>query len=184
MPHLVLVALERTGPPGVAPAALHLTKFPCVVGRGPDCELRLYDPMVSRRHCRFDWRGAGKFPTWSPLRFTTLTMIGGAAVTIAITVLADLFGVAHLPSLATLGTVTPHLLYIALVGSVAAVLLWTVAVRNLGPSTAVLFMNLAPILALVIATVGGAPVTGIVSVANVVPGQVVPGGQQRPQPQQ
>ncbi|WP_027342309.1 DMT family transporter [Hamadaea tsunoensis] len=102
--------------------------------------------------------GAGKFPGWSPLRFTTLTMIGGAIVTVAATAVADLVGAAHLPSLSDLGAVTPHLLYISLIGSVAAVLLWTVAVRALGASTAVLFMNLPPIIALIIAAVGGAKV--------------------------
>lgn len=102
--------------------------------------------------------GAGKFPDWSPLRFTTLTMIGGAIVTVAATIVADLLGVAHLPSLSAWATVTPHLLYISLVGSVAAVLLWTVAVRAMGASTAVLFMNLPPIIALIIAAFGGARV--------------------------
>lgn len=105
--------------------------------------------------------GASKFPQWSPLRFTTLTMIGGALVTVAATVFADAVGLAHLPSLSALATVTPHLLYISLIGSVAAVLLWTVAVRALGASTAVLFMNLPPIIALIIAAVGGARVEPI-----------------------
>jgi CheY-like chemotaxis protein len=56
MPHLVLAPLERTGPRAVPPAGLHLHYFPCVVGRGVGCDVRVSDPMVSRQHCRLDWR--------------------------------------------------------------------------------------------------------------------------------
>ncbi|NUT21261.1 MAG: DMT family transporter [Hamadaea sp.] len=100
--------------------------------------------------------GAGKFPGWSPLRYTALTMIGGAVVTVAVTAVADLTGLAHLPSAAAVWSVTPHLVYVAVVGSVVAALVWTVAVRSLGATTAVLFINLTPIVALVIAVIGGA----------------------------
>ena len=66
--------------------------------------------------------GAGTFPGWSPLRYTTLTMIGGAAVTIAVTVLADVTGLAHLPTLTAVRAITPHLVYVAVIGSVVAAL--------------------------------------------------------------
>jgi len=104
--------------------------------------------------------GAGKFPGWSPLRYTTLTMIGGAAVTVAVTILADLTGLAHLPTAAALWSITPHLVYVAVVGSVVAALVWTIAVRALGATTAVLFINLTPIVALVIAVASGARLGG------------------------
>jgi CheY-like chemotaxis protein len=58
MPHLVLAPLERTAPRSVPPAGLHLRHFPCVIGRGVGCDVRVRDPMVSRRHCRIAW-GAG-----------------------------------------------------------------------------------------------------------------------------
>jgi CheY-like chemotaxis protein len=51
----VLVTLERVRPVGMVPSAVHLSRFPFVIGRGPDCDLRLFDPAVSRRHCRLDW---------------------------------------------------------------------------------------------------------------------------------
>jgi drug/metabolite transporter (DMT)-like permease len=105
--------------------------------------------------------GAGKFPGWSPLRYTTLTMIGGAAVTVAVTVVADLTGLAHLPSLEALRAVTPHLIYVAVIGSVVAALVWTIGVRALGASTAMLYINLTPIVALGIAVAFGAHLTGI-----------------------
>jgi CheY-like chemotaxis protein len=56
MPHLVLAPLERTGPRAVPPAGLHLYYFPCVIGREVGCDVRVADPLVSRRHCRLDWR--------------------------------------------------------------------------------------------------------------------------------
>jgi pSer/pThr/pTyr-binding forkhead associated (FHA) protein len=56
MPHLVLCPLPRTSLGADAPAGLHLHYFPCVIGREVGCDVRLCDPMVSRRHCRIDWR--------------------------------------------------------------------------------------------------------------------------------
>jgi pSer/pThr/pTyr-binding forkhead associated (FHA) protein len=36
---------------------LAIRNLPCVLGRAPACDLRLDDPMVSRRHCAFSLRG-------------------------------------------------------------------------------------------------------------------------------
>ena len=112
--------------------------------------------------------GAGTFPGWSPLRYTTLTMIGGAAVTIAVTVLVDVTGLAHLPTLAAVRAVTPHLVYVAVIGSVVAALVWTIGVRALGASTAMLYVNLTPIVALGIAVASGARLTGIELVGSAI----------------
>lgn len=32
--------------------AIAVTHFPWVIGRNPDCDLRLDSPVISRRHCR------------------------------------------------------------------------------------------------------------------------------------
>ncbi len=50
------VVLERTSPIGMVPAAVRPRHFPYVIGRGPDCDLQLLDPALSRHHCRLDWR--------------------------------------------------------------------------------------------------------------------------------
>ena len=42
-------------------AALVVSSFPCVLGRGPDCGHRLADPLVSRRHCELSLRGGQVF---------------------------------------------------------------------------------------------------------------------------
>jgi CheY-like chemotaxis protein len=36
----------------MVPAAIRPTQFPCVIGRGPDCDVHLFDPALSRHHCR------------------------------------------------------------------------------------------------------------------------------------
>jgi CheY-like chemotaxis protein len=56
MPHLVLAPLERIGPHAAQPGGLQLNYFPCVVGREVGCDVRVCDPMISRRHCSIDWR--------------------------------------------------------------------------------------------------------------------------------
>jgi CheY-like chemotaxis protein len=40
----------------MVPAVVRPTKFPCLIGRGPDCDVRLFDPALSRHHCRLHWR--------------------------------------------------------------------------------------------------------------------------------
>jgi CheY-like chemotaxis protein len=61
MPHfeVQLFALGQDGGAGGAKPALTLTDFPCVVGRHAECDRRLKDPMISRRHCAFSVRDAG-----------------------------------------------------------------------------------------------------------------------------
>jgi pSer/pThr/pTyr-binding forkhead associated (FHA) protein len=56
MPAVYLTCLA-TPPPGLSlPVAVAIDRFPCVVGRHPDCDRRLDDRSVSRRHCAFSVR--------------------------------------------------------------------------------------------------------------------------------
>jgi CheY-like chemotaxis protein len=41
---------------GMVPSVIRPTRFPCIIGRGPDCDFRLLDPALSRHHCRLHWR--------------------------------------------------------------------------------------------------------------------------------
>jgi CheY-like chemotaxis protein len=50
------VTLERTRPAGMVPAVVRPTKFPCLIGRGTDCDVHLFDTALSRHHCRLHWR--------------------------------------------------------------------------------------------------------------------------------
>jgi CheY-like chemotaxis protein len=56
MPNRELVFLERSRPSGMAPSSVRPSRFPYLIGRGAECDLRLFDPSLSRRHCRLDWR--------------------------------------------------------------------------------------------------------------------------------
>ncbi|GAA3512611.1 DMT family transporter [Actinocatenispora rupis] len=89
--------------------------------------------------------GAGRFADWGSLRFSTLTQIVGAAVTVLVALVADLTGVTHLPTLAAFGADAWQIGYIALLSSVLAVLAWNVAIRKLGAPNAALFMKLVPV---------------------------------------
>jgi CheY-like chemotaxis protein len=50
------VTLERTKPAGMVPAVVRPTRFPCIMGRGSDCDVCLFDTALSRHHCRLLWR--------------------------------------------------------------------------------------------------------------------------------
>lgn len=99
--------------------------------------------------------GAGRFPEWPPLRYAALTAATGTATIIVLAGLADAVGAAHVPAMSDLVAVGPELAYVVVIGSVLAVLAWNTGVRRLGAPNAALFMNLVPVVALVLATVTG-----------------------------
>ena len=99
--------------------------------------------------------GAREFPGWSPLRFTALSATLGSVTVVAITELVTIAGWESTPSGHDLAAAGPALGYIVIFGAVIAVLSWNTAVQRLGAPTAVLFNNLVPITAFVIAIAGG-----------------------------
>jgi drug/metabolite transporter (DMT)-like permease len=90
------------------------------------------------------------FTGWSPLRFTTLTVLPGAAVVLVIAVGAAATGLARTPSLAQVGDSWWQLLYMIAGSGIASVLSWNASVQRLGAQNAILFMNLVPVVTLVI----------------------------------
>ncbi|MGA8116357.1 MAG: DMT family transporter, partial [Actinocatenispora sp.] len=94
--------------------------------------------------------GAGRFQAWTALRYTTLTQLVGAGVTVLVAVLADLAGLTRPPVPAAFGAVAWQLGYVALGSSVLAVLVWSMAIRRLGVPNVALFMNLVPVVAFTI----------------------------------
>ena len=99
--------------------------------------------------------GAREFPGWSPLRFTALSATLGSVTVVAITELVTIAGWESTPSGHDLTAAGPALAYIVIFGAVIAVLSWNSAVQRLGAPTAVLFNNLVPVTAFVIAIAGG-----------------------------
>ncbi|MFG3556297.1 DMT family transporter [Micromonospora sp. NPDC047557] len=94
--------------------------------------------------------GASRFGAWSPLRFTTLTALAGAAALLAASIGADAVGWQHVPAVADLVAITPQLAYAVLVAAVVAVLAWNTGVQRLGAANAALFMNLVPVTTFVV----------------------------------
>jgi pSer/pThr/pTyr-binding forkhead associated (FHA) protein len=75
MPELFLAVLEQTGKSMSFPTWVHLSNFPCLVGRGLDCDVLMADPQISRRHCIVDWLDGG--PTIRDLGSSNGTKING-----------------------------------------------------------------------------------------------------------
>ena len=99
--------------------------------------------------------GAASFTGWSPLRYTALTAAAGTLTIVAVTIVASLAGWTAVPDAADLGATAPQITYVVLVGAVVAVLAWNTAVQAIGAQNAVLFNNLVPTTAFVIAVAGG-----------------------------
>ena len=105
--------------------------------------------------------GSGRFPDWSPLRFSTLSALTGTAAILVVAAVTDTLGVQRLPTVADVATIGPEVAYVVLIGAVAAVLAWNTGVRRLGAPNAALFMNLVPVTAFAVAIARGyRPVAG------------------------
>lgn len=99
--------------------------------------------------------GAAKFPQFSPLRYTALSMSFGAVTITGLTLIATVAGFAQPPALDVLRVVPLELVYLSLVGGVMAVLAWNAGIGILGPANGVLFINLLPITAFAIGVAQG-----------------------------
>jgi CheY-like chemotaxis protein len=53
MLEIYLKKLPSGGPEEWEEGDIAITRFPCIVGRHPECDVSLEDPLVSRRHCLF-----------------------------------------------------------------------------------------------------------------------------------
>jgi drug/metabolite transporter (DMT)-like permease len=99
--------------------------------------------------------GAPSLPGWSPLRYTALTAAAGTLTILGVTLVASLAGWTRVPNGADLGAAAPQIAYVVLIGAVVAVLSWNTAVKVIGAQNAVLFNNLVPTTAFVIALADG-----------------------------
>lgn len=99
--------------------------------------------------------GAARFTTWSPLKYTTLTMWFG--LTTIVTINAALFATHAIavPSADDLVFIVPHVLYMGLIAGMVGVLCWNIGNRLLAPLNAVLFLNMVPLVAFVVSAVLG-----------------------------
>lgn len=99
--------------------------------------------------------GGARFSDWSSLRYTALSCGLGTLSIFFFTALATAFGYAHVPSPAQLGTVFWHMLFIIVMTSVVAVLLWNIGVKAIGALNATLFATLVPVVVFAIGIFAG-----------------------------
>ena len=93
---------------------------------------------------------------WSQLRISCITMtVGGVALTILYLLVAMLGGVPFPPPVPTSGIDVLVLLWLVLALVSFGVLLWNFGVKRSGVVTASLYLNLTPIVAILILSLGG-----------------------------
>ncbi len=100
-------------------------------------------------------RGAAKLPDLSPLEYTGLSALAALPWQIGFAVAATAAGWIAAPGWQDLTPVAPHLLYIAAVPTVAAVVAFNFGVRQLGASRGTLFLNGVPVSALLMSVALG-----------------------------
>jgi drug/metabolite transporter (DMT)-like permease len=99
--------------------------------------------------------GASAFPSWSALRYTSLSCILGTLSILVITAGLALQGAIQLPSLSVLAGFSWEFTYLVVLGAVVAVLSWNTGIRIVGPINGVLFINLVPVTAFLIGVAQG-----------------------------
>jgi drug/metabolite transporter (DMT)-like permease len=99
--------------------------------------------------------GARRFASYSSLRYTSLSATGGTITVIAVTAFASAAGLLTPPTAGDVAAIWWQLIYIVVIGALAAVLAWNEGVKRLGAPNAALFMNLVPVVAFTIAIVRG-----------------------------
>lgn len=105
--------------------------------------------------------GVVKFADWSSLRYTALTSMPGTLAILAITAVATLAGVAHVPGADALRAAAWPTVYLVLATGVAGVLAWNRGIQLLGPLNAVLIGSLIPVVTFAITGLQGTRFTAI-----------------------
>lgn len=99
--------------------------------------------------------GARRFAGYTSLRYTALSATGGTITVVAVTAAAAAAGWLTPPTAGDVAAIWWQLIYIVVIGALAAVLAWNEGVKRLGAPNAALFMNLVPVVAFTIAIVRG-----------------------------
>ncbi|MGD9426997.1 DMT family transporter [Pantoea sp. NSTU24] len=99
--------------------------------------------------------GGSYFPDWSPLRYTTLTTLLGMTSVSATDLVLIGTGLITVPDAAAVTVVIPHLLYMALIAGLMAVLCWNIGNRIITPTNGVLFMDVVPVTAFIVSALNG-----------------------------
>jgi drug/metabolite transporter (DMT)-like permease len=90
--------------------------------------------------------GTERFRGWSALKLTVLTLIPGSIALVVATAVLVALGVARVPSASAIASVAPQLTFLALVGVLAAMILWNAGNQRVGALNAMLMLNLMPVI--------------------------------------
>lgn len=99
--------------------------------------------------------GGGRFPDWSILRYSTLTLTYGIVTTTGIVFLTTLFGLVEAPKIDAIYAVRYDMIFMVIFPGVIALLGWNEGVRILEPINSLLFLSFVPVTTLVIGYVQG-----------------------------
>lgn len=99
--------------------------------------------------------GGATVKGWSPLRYTALSASLGTITTLVATYIATQVGYITTPSIHTILSVGPEMLYLILIAGVIAVISWNTGIKILGTVNGILFVNMVPITAFIIGTFQG-----------------------------
>ena len=116
-------------------------------------------PLVILFFGVFGWvvysMGGDRFPEWSTLRFSTLTLIYGIGTTTVIVLLTSLAGWTEVPTLEGIYAIRYDLLFMIVFPGVIALVGWNEAVRILKPINSLLFITFVPVTTLIIGSIQG-----------------------------
>ena len=159
--------LDGQRPPlrAVAGAALALTGVATVanlLGHAGEINSRMLlgdaITLVATLGWVFYTRSMAKLPDHSPLEYAALTAIGALPWLAVAAVLATLVGWAPAPSPELVLSLSPKLIYIALIPTVLGVLAFNAGVKRLGAPMGTLFLNMVPVSVIAVrAVLGEAP---------------------------
>ncbi|WP_159565958.1 DMT family transporter [Budvicia diplopodorum] len=105
--------------------------------------------------------GGSYFPSWSPVRYTTMTTLLGMISVATTDVVLMGTGTIAIPQLTSIIVVVPHLMYMALIAGLMAVLCWNVGNKIITPTNGVLFMDVVPVTAFIVSALNGVVPTHI-----------------------
>lgn len=105
--------------------------------------------------------GAARFSTWSPLKYTTLTMSLGLPTIVCINLILVEAHLIVLPGAGDLAFIMPHVLYMSVIASLVGVLCWNIGNNILTPLNGMLFMDVVPITAFTVSAIAGVVATPV-----------------------
>lgn len=99
--------------------------------------------------------GISQFPEWSSSRYTALSCCAGLITILLANTVTSIVGVSVLPTLERITPVLFELSYLILAAGVLAVSCWSAGVARMGALNSLLFMNMIPVSAFIIAALQG-----------------------------